>query len=283
MVRYYTHCPLDAGGRVGIQGKSSHLAWRPIAVHLIMISGVEHGACVLLLPEELRHHVFCGPSVRRGAAEAVRNTYACCLTHSHYPRPLDLSRVAELKSVSLRCMICIVLNNQWARALLPDTVKFAYIPKTELRIHAESQERRDRSPDYAQYSSQAGPTADDDDHVLVLDLQENSRGKKNANTGFVHAIVTLTTQLTECQARVWFTPGFNAGCHEEAHQQAERTLHTGSQRVRLPSFPTSQVAALTELIGCWRQPPSMMTPWHFCRPRREIIYPSTRLRGHSIS
>ncbi|KAI0736617.1 P-loop containing nucleoside triphosphate hydrolase protein [Fomitopsis betulina] len=90
-------------------------------------------------------------------------------------QPLDLSRVAELK------------------ALLPDTVKFAYIPKTELRIHAESQERRDRSPDYAQYSSQAGPTADDDDHVLVLDLQENSRGKKNANTGLVSGLPAALT------------------------------------------------------------------------------------------
>ena len=64
-------------------------------------------------------------------------------------------------------------------------VKFAYIPKAELRIHAESQERRERSPDYAQYSSQAGSSSDDDEHVLVLDLQENSRGKKSANPGFV--------------------------------------------------------------------------------------------------
>lgn len=64
-------------------------------------------------------------------------------------------------------------------------VKFAYIPKAELRIHAESQERRERSPDYAQYSSQPGSGADDDEHVLVLDLQENSRGKKSANPGFV--------------------------------------------------------------------------------------------------
>ncbi|TFY60626.1 hypothetical protein EVJ58_g5016 [Rhodofomes roseus] len=94
-----------------------------------------------------------------------------------------------------------------SRALLPDTVNFAYIPKAELRIHAESQDtskRRENSPDYAAFGSQGastssvGAAADDDEHVLVLDLQENSRGKKSSNPGFAHGLPpALTPEATK--------------------------------------------------------------------------------------
>ncbi|CCM03863.1 uncharacterized protein FIBRA_06013 [Fibroporia radiculosa] len=91
-------------------------------------------------------------------------------------RPLELAKVAELK------------------ALLPEVVKFAYIPRTELRIHAESRTRREGSPDFAAFSnghassSQVGDGADEDEHVLVLDLIENSRGKKSSNSGFAYSL-----------------------------------------------------------------------------------------------
>ncbi|EMD38568.1 hypothetical protein CERSUDRAFT_82843 [Gelatoporia subvermispora B] len=95
--------------------------------------------------------------------------------------PLELARVAELK------------------ALLPDTVKFAYIPREELRIHGDSQEtssRRERSPDFAAFATSGASSSKLDDqaeHVLVLDFMENSRGKKSTNQGFGY---TLPPALT---------------------------------------------------------------------------------------
>ncbi|KAI9456100.1 hypothetical protein HD554DRAFT_2317614 [Boletus coccyginus] len=79
-------------------------------------------------------------------------------------RPLDLAKVAELK------------------ALLPDLIKFAYIPRDELRIHAEtlSQQQRGgrRSPDFSILSSSQIPGVEEEEHVLILEFAENSRGRK---------------------------------------------------------------------------------------------------------
>ncbi|KAF4578591.1 hypothetical protein EYR36_000398 [Pleurotus pulmonarius] len=74
--------------------------------------------------------------------------------------PLELAKVAELK------------------ALLPDVIKFAYIPKTEHNIHGESR------PDPFEPSSSTNRIEDDTDHVLILDFAENSKGKKSQNPGF---------------------------------------------------------------------------------------------------
>ncbi|KDQ60612.1 hypothetical protein JAAARDRAFT_555490 [Jaapia argillacea MUCL 33604] len=96
-------------------------------------------------------------------------------------QPLDLSKVAEIK------------------ALLPDIVKFAYIPRNELRVHGDSRVqsedrggRRDRSPDYGAFMESApsssrigGPT--EDEHVLILEFVDNAKGKKSANAGFALA------------------------------------------------------------------------------------------------
>ncbi|KIJ60621.1 hypothetical protein HYDPIDRAFT_32044 [Hydnomerulius pinastri MD-312] len=83
-------------------------------------------------------------------------------------RPLELSKVAELK------------------ALLPDLVKFAYIPRNELRIHAEtaSQVQRSgrKSPDFSLNSQGSSssqlPGMEEDEHVLVLEFAENVKGKE---------------------------------------------------------------------------------------------------------
>ncbi|KAF4608901.1 hypothetical protein EYR40_001254 [Pleurotus pulmonarius] len=74
--------------------------------------------------------------------------------------PLELVKVAELK------------------ALLPDVIKFAYIPKAEHNIHGESR------PDPFEPSSSTTRIEDDTGHVLILDFAENSKGKKNQNPGF---------------------------------------------------------------------------------------------------
>ncbi|KAI0374726.1 DEAD/H helicase [Pilatotrama ljubarskyi] len=97
--------------------------------------------------------------------------------------PLELEKVAELK------------------ALLPEVVKFAYTPRTELRIHGDQHVgsgRRERSPGYSAFQT-AGPSSsrvndvDADEHVLVLDFMNNSRGRKTASTGLAYALPPALT------------------------------------------------------------------------------------------
>ncbi|KAH9951273.1 DEAD/H helicase [Amylocystis lapponica] len=102
-------------------------------------------------------------------------------------QPLELAQVAELK------------------ALLPDIVRFAYIPRIDLRIHGQSQDSskrskaRENSPDYAAFStarsssSKVEDVPDEDEHVLILDLAENSKGKKSSNPGFIYAVPPALT------------------------------------------------------------------------------------------
>ncbi|KAI0747965.1 P-loop containing nucleoside triphosphate hydrolase protein [Daedaleopsis nitida] len=99
--------------------------------------------------------------------------------------PLELDKVAELK------------------ALLPEVVKFAYTPRDELRIHSDQQngpKRRERSPDFSAFRTAAAGASssrlndvDADEHVLVLDFVDNTRGTKSSNTGFAY---TLPPALT---------------------------------------------------------------------------------------
>ncbi|KAI9064267.1 P-loop containing nucleoside triphosphate hydrolase protein [Trametes sanguinea] len=97
--------------------------------------------------------------------------------------PLELEKVAELK------------------ALLPETVKFAYTPKSEIRIHSDQHVgsgRRERSPDYAAFQAAGASSSrlndvDEDEHVLVLDFLDNSRGKKNPGTGLAYALPPALT------------------------------------------------------------------------------------------
>ncbi|KAI0709033.1 P-loop containing nucleoside triphosphate hydrolase protein [Earliella scabrosa] len=97
--------------------------------------------------------------------------------------PLELSKVAELK------------------ALLPEIVKFAYTPRIELRIHGDQQSgssRRERSPDFSAFRSAGASSSrvhdvDEDEHVLVLDFVDNSRGTKPMNPGFAYALPPALT------------------------------------------------------------------------------------------
>ncbi|KAI6043047.1 P-loop containing nucleoside triphosphate hydrolase protein [Pisolithus marmoratus] len=83
-------------------------------------------------------------------------------------RPLELAEVAELK------------------ALLPDLINFAYIARDQLRIQAETLSQVQRggrnSPDFSfhslEQSSSQLPGIEEDEHVLVLEFADNSRGKK---------------------------------------------------------------------------------------------------------
>ncbi|RDB21503.1 ATP-dependent helicase hrq1 [Hypsizygus marmoreus] len=95
-------------------------------------------------------------------------------------QPLELVKVAELK------------------ALLPEVIKFSYIPQNELRIHGESllsKGRRELSPDFSAFSvassSQRKSVDVDDEEVLVLEFFDNSRGKKSQSIS-----LTTTPSLT---------------------------------------------------------------------------------------
>lgn len=75
------------------------------------------------------------------------------------------------------------------RALLPDLIKFAYVPSIELRIHAVvGRKERDASPDFSMVKlpelkqESALPGADDDEQVLVLDFLDGPKGQKNPNS-----------------------------------------------------------------------------------------------------
>lgn len=84
----------------------------------------------------------------------------------------------------------------YARALLPDLIQLAYIPRDQLRINSDSQNvevdqrrRRERSPDYTMftmnsqiYSPGTSTQPHEDEHVLVLDFAAGRvAGKKPEN------------------------------------------------------------------------------------------------------
>ncbi|KAJ1306701.1 hypothetical protein OPQ81_007693 [Rhizoctonia solani] len=72
-------------------------------------------------------------------------------------QPLELERVAQIK------------------ALLPDTICFAYVNANELRVNAETAEK-DGTPDiYAPHNFSGNDT--EDQHVLVLDFIESRKGR----------------------------------------------------------------------------------------------------------
>lgn len=103
-------------------------------------------------------------------------------------RPLELKSVAELKSTRFipANTALIVFGN---RALLPDQVIFSYIPKNELLINATPEGgRRERSPNFSTFStcshSRDQSSGNAEEHVLVLEFAENSRGKKSIKAGW---------------------------------------------------------------------------------------------------
>jgi DEAD/DEAH box helicase domain-containing protein len=81
-----------------------------------------------------------------------------------------------------------------SRALLPDTVNFAYTPKDFLRVNADEKPKdtkRARSPDFSAFAlhKKLDAPADDDEHVLLLEFSDNVRGKKQS--GYVKPVTAL--------------------------------------------------------------------------------------------
>ncbi|KAJ3572806.1 hypothetical protein NP233_g2842 [Leucocoprinus birnbaumii] len=89
--------------------------------------------------------------------------------NSSFLLPLELQAVAEIK------------------ALLPDLVKFSYIPKNDLKVNESNDDttkRRANSPDFIiSRSSDKSHTMGEEGHVLVLEFFDNLKGKKSRNAG----------------------------------------------------------------------------------------------------
>jgi DEAD/DEAH box helicase domain-containing protein len=71
------------------------------------------------------------------------------------------------------------------RALLPDLIKFAYIPRHELYVNGDAPRgSREKSPDFSAIGP-AGSFDDHEEHVLVLEFVENSKGKRSKHQALV--------------------------------------------------------------------------------------------------
>ena len=107
----------------------------------------------------------------------------------HHTRPLDLEKVAEIKYASqyiYKEHRCDVFDG---RALLPDLIKFAYIPKNEHFINeSASSSKSVGEQDQLTRDNATSPRGylNDEEHVLVLDFSEikkSGAGKKGEMSG----------------------------------------------------------------------------------------------------
>ncbi|KAF9456135.1 P-loop containing nucleoside triphosphate hydrolase protein [Collybia nuda] len=102
-------------------------------------------------------------------------------------RPLELANIAELK------------------ALLPELIKFSYIPQNEIRIHGGSTLRAGKSdcdPSLKIPAFSFGPSlpqmdsrVDNTGHVLILEFADNFRGKKPLKPGLVSPPLLTATAM----------------------------------------------------------------------------------------
>ncbi|KAF8184950.1 P-loop containing nucleoside triphosphate hydrolase protein [Mycena galopus ATCC 62051] len=89
-------------------------------------------------------------------------------------RPLDLENVAELKT------------------LLPDLVKFAYVPRNELLVHDFQQSSLSTHTDFQLPNRVDQNEERKEDHVLVLEFVDKSNGKKASSEQMLIAPPSLT-------------------------------------------------------------------------------------------
>lgn len=95
------------------------------------------------------------------------------------------------------------------RALLPDLIRFAFIPRDQLQINADgtpgpaSKERRDKSPDFSAFTfsdSTSGfsrATQHEDEHVLVLDFAA-AKGSGKKPDAQMYAMPSSRKVLSDC-------------------------------------------------------------------------------------
>ncbi|KAG1835727.1 DEAD H helicase [Suillus variegatus] len=122
--------------------------------------------------------------------DALNTVLAFVSSHRHIATTFPMIRSsAEGLLKRFVCSQKVVI----VKALLPDVVEFAYIPRSDLRIHGEAvsqQNKRSNSPDFMLHPQSLAvdtpldyrlPGHEEEEHVLVLEFAENFRTTKSGN------------------------------------------------------------------------------------------------------
>ncbi|PPQ78161.1 hypothetical protein CVT25_015494 [Psilocybe cyanescens] len=88
-------------------------------------------------------------------------------------QPLEISKVSEIK------------------ALLPDLLKFSYVPVSDLQVN-ENFDKSSRSVDYSEGASSTKPSQSLSGHVLVMDFEDKTVGKRDSSSGNQSLSVSLS-------------------------------------------------------------------------------------------
>lgn len=142
-----------------------------------------------------RKHLATTFPVIRSSVESLIRRFVHILNHissiSPGTSPLELNKVAEIKSVSNSRPLVLAQCSWRHRALLPDLIKFAYIPQSDHRINADSQphkgKERAQAPDYSAFTttSSSQGTSEEAEHVLILDFAELGKPRSRKEDLFV--------------------------------------------------------------------------------------------------
>ncbi|OJA19678.1 hypothetical protein AZE42_06950 [Rhizopogon vesiculosus] len=166
-----------------------------------------------------------------------------CSVEGLLKRPLELSKVAELK------------------ALLPDIIKFAYIPHNDIRIHAETlgrEHKRSNSPDFALRSrplatpaSSQLPGHEEEEHVLVLEFAENFRGPKKPGPGLSLPPTVTPAQLNKLvdQRNQRFEEAVNELIEATPEGEVSMDLLQAAARDHIPVNPSAKKALAATSVG----------------------------------
>lgn len=68
--------------------------------------------------------------------------------------------------------------------LIPDTIKFSYVPRTQIQIHENSNAATQRGT--VDFSLPLTGQSEEDEHVLVLEFMDDFKKKRSTNIG--HAL-----------------------------------------------------------------------------------------------
>ena len=101
-----------------------------------------------------------------------------------------LSDVASLKSVKYK--LPYELTDDTLRMLIPDTIKFAYVSRTQIQIHENSIAAAQKQRDMVDFSLPSPGHSEEDEHVLVLEFVDNSKRKRSSNTGHALSLDEVT-------------------------------------------------------------------------------------------
>ena len=81
--------------------------------------------------------------------------------------------------------------------LMPDTIKFSYVPRTQIQIHENSIAATQKQRDMVDFTLPSPGQSEEDEHVLVLEFVDNSKSKRSSNIGHALSLDEVTYQTDE--------------------------------------------------------------------------------------